>query len=75
MARLDPSDGIMYTSAGEHYHVHGYVTVRVLVSFDTYDEPGSSGFDAALEEAVSCFDDWEVDDYDEVDIEIEEDEF
>lgn len=72
MSYTDPEDGITYRSRGEHYHVTGYVTVTVYVSFDTYNEPDESGYDADLMDAIT-YGDWEIEDDSGLEFEIESD--
>lgn len=74
MPHYDYDDGTVSLSRGEHYHVSGYVTVKVYVSFDTNYEPDESGWDADLMDAIE-FDDWEIENDDELDIEIEDDDW
>ena len=75
MSYTNQDDGITYASVGEHYHVSGYVTVRVYVSFDTDYEPDDSKFDEQLRDEVSMFDDWEIEDDSDLEYEIEGDEY
>ena len=56
MSYTNQEDGITYASAGEHYHVSGYVTVKVYVSFDTEYEADDPKFEAELQDEVSMFD-------------------
>ena len=72
MPRYDNDDGTVSLSRDEHYHVSGYVTVKVYVSFDTNYEPDESGFDIDLMDAVSDGD-WEIEDDCDLDYEIESD--
>lgn len=74
MSYTDPNDGITYRSKGEHYHVSGYVTVKVWVSFDTYNEPDESGYDADLMDAVADGEIEEIEDDSGLEFEIEDDE-
>lgn len=72
MSYTDPEDGITYRSRGEHYHVSGYVTLKVYVSFDTDYEPDESGYDVDLMDAIADVD-WEIDDDSGLEFEIESD--
>ena len=74
MSYTNQEDGITYASAGEHYHVSGYVTVKVYVSFDTDYEADAPKFEAELQDEVSMFDEWEIEDDSDLEWEIEEDE-
>lgn len=74
MSYQDPEDGTVSRTRGEHYHVTGYVTVKVWVSFDTWNEPDDSGYDADLMDAVADGE-WEIEDDSELDFEIEDDEW
>ena len=74
MSYTNQEDGITYASAGEHYHVSGYVTVKVYVSFDTDHEADDPKFEAELQDEVSMFDEWEIEDDSDLEWEIEEDE-
>ena len=74
MSYTNQEDGITYASAGEHYHVSGYVTVKVYVSFDTAYEADDPKFEAELQDEVSMFDEWEIEDDSDLEWEIEDDE-
>ena len=74
MSYTNQDDGITYASAGEHYHVSGYVTVKVYVSFDTDYEADDPKFEAELQDEVSMFDEWEIEDDSDLEWEIVEDE-
>lgn len=74
MSYTNQEDGITYASAGEHYHVSGYVTVKVYVSFDTDYEADDPKFEAELQDEVSMFDEWEIEDDSDLEWEIVEDE-
>ena len=74
MSYTNQEDVITYASAGEHYHVSGYVTVKVYVSFDTEYEADDPKFEAELQDEVSMFDEWEIEDDSDLELEIEEDE-
>lgn len=75
MTRMDQDDGCTYLTQGEHWHVSGYVTIRVPVEFDTWGEPGESSFDRDLNDAIDdvthC--EWELVDSDDLDMEAESD--
>lgn len=73
MPRYDRDDGTVSLCGDEYYHVSGYVTVKVRVSFNTSYEPDESGFDDALAEAVADSGDWEIEDSDDLDYDIERD--
>lgn len=71
MTHVCQDDGLTYLDGGEQWRVSGYVTVKVWVDFTTTSEPGDMGFDDDLNDAVSDFDDWEVEDIDGLDFEAE----
>lgn len=71
MTHVCQEDGVTYLDGGEQWRVSGYVTVRVWVDFTTTSEPGEPGFDDDLNDAVSDFEDWEVENMDELDFEAE----
>lgn len=75
MSYVNQDDGCTYLSSNEHYHVSGYVTLRVWVSFNTGSEPGDSGYDADLDKAVEdvVYSDWTLEDTSELVEEVEED--
>ena len=75
MSYISQEDGIWRASAGEHYHVSGYVTVKLYVSFDTGYDSDEAGFDSDLEEAVAdvISDDYEIEDTGDLEWEIVED--
>lgn len=73
MTHVNPDDGICYLDRNEHYHVTGYVTVKVWVDFETSSEPGDPDFEEDLNEAVADFEDWEIEDSDDLDLEVEVD--
>lgn len=79
MTHLCQDDGVTYLDGREHWHVSGYVTVKVWVSFDTHGEPGDPDgrFDDDLYDALSdvICDDFEVEDSDGLDFEAEEDDY
>lgn len=72
MPHYDYDDGTVSLCRNEYYHVSGYVTVKVYVSFDTNYEPDESGYDEDLMDAVSNGD-WEIEDDSDLDYEIESD--
>ena len=68
-------DGTVSLSRGEHYHVSGYVRVKVSVSFDTYHEPDEKSFSSDMFDAVTdaiSAGDWDIVNED-LDYEIESD--
>ena len=77
MTHLCQDDGITYLNGGEHWHVTGYATVKVWVSFDTDGEPGDpddrfeDDLYAALSDVIN--DDFEVVESDGLELEAEED--
>ena len=77
MSYINQEDGVRHASAGEHYHVSGYVYVKLFVSFDTGYDSSEAGFDSDLEEAVAdvISDDYEIEDTGDLEWEIVEDEW
>ena len=78
MTYLCQDDGITYLSGNEHYRVHGYVTVKVYIDFDTSAEPGEARFDRDFDDAISDVlntTDYEIEDCDSLDYDVEDDEY
>ena len=76
MTYLCQDDGITYLSGNEHYRVHGYITVKVYIEFETSAEPGDARFDRDLDDAISDVlntSDYEIED-DSLDCDVEDDE-
>lgn len=77
MTYLCQDDGITYLSGNEHYRVHGYVTLKVYIDFDTSAEPGDARFDRDLDDAIADVmntTDYEIED-DSLDCDVEEDDY
>ena len=77
MTYLCQDDGITYLSGNEHYRVHGYVTLKVYIDFDTSAEPGDARFDRDLDDAIADVmntSDYEIED-DSLDCDVEEDDY
>lgn len=77
MTYLCQDDGCTYLSGNEHYRVHGYVTLKVCIDFETSAEPGDAGFDRDLDDAISDVlntTDYEIED-DSLDCDVEDDDY
>lgn len=77
MTYLCQDDGITYLSGNEHYRVHGYVTLKVYIEFETSAEPGDARFDRDLDDAIADVmntTDYEIED-DSLDCDVEEDDY
>ncbi len=74
MPIYDNDDGTVRPNGREYWHVHGYVTLRVYVNYDTYADVEDSEFDNDLTDAIiDALDDYDVID-EELEYEIREDE-
>lgn len=78
MTYLCQDDGCTYLSGNEHYRVHGYVTLKVYIDFETSAEPGDARFDRDLDDAISDVlntTDYEIEDDSSLDYDVEDDDY
>lgn len=71
MSYIDKDDGTTNLSRGEHYEVSGYVTIKILVKYDTKNEPGEDEDD--LWDAISDeigYSDFDIENSDDLDYDI-----
>lgn len=74
MSIFNNEDGTTSLSRGEHYEVSGYVTIKILVRYDTKNEPGEDKddlFDAIADDIGHK--DFDIVDSDDLEYEIEGD--
>ncbi len=72
MSYISKEDGEIHASAGEQYHYHGWVTVKVYVDFNSPYEESEAGFDDDLNEVTVYMESWEIENTDDLECEIVE---